>query len=41
MPVWLEVIVRSFTVLIVLFLVAKLIGKKQLSELNSGRRASI
>jgi uncharacterized membrane protein YcaP (DUF421 family) len=34
MPEWLDVVVRSFSFLIVLFLVTKWLGKKQLSELS-------
>lgn len=34
MPEWLSIIIRSFTLLVVLFLLTKWLGKKQLSEMN-------
>jgi uncharacterized membrane protein YcaP (DUF421 family) len=34
MPVWLEVAIRSFSILIGLFIITKLLGKKQLSKLS-------
>lgn len=34
MPEWLNIIIRSFTLLVVLFLITKWLGKKQLSEMN-------
>src|SRR5699024_164799 len=34
MPEWVEIIVRSLSLLIVLFFITKWLGKKQLSQLN-------
>lgn len=34
MPEWLNIIIRSFILLVVLFLITKWLGKKQLSEMN-------
>lgn len=34
MPEWIEVIIRSFSIIIGLFLISKLLGKKQLSKLS-------
>lgn len=34
MPNWVEIVLRSFTMLLFLFLIAKLVGKKQLSNLS-------
>ncbi|HLS61032.1 MAG TPA: DUF421 domain-containing protein [Virgibacillus sp.] len=34
LPGWLEIIIRSFVLLIILFLITKWLGKKQLSQLN-------
>ncbi|GAA0613817.1 DUF421 domain-containing protein [Virgibacillus siamensis] len=34
MPGWLEVIIRSFSLLVVLFFITKMLGKKQMSQLD-------